>query len=596
MNKQKSLAENYKCLIKKLDIEESVSGRRVNEVIKKTLGAFCKSHKNPAIWCYGKHTKMLMMDFIYEMKNVKIIIDTAEKSAVNNGFHIIMPDQIERYKIDGIIISSYVYKEEIKEKILRDHKETDYLDIYEELALNGMIFRSSYFSASHPCNKYQLINELQIRYSKTADENLRKEFLEKIIKEYIIIKDFLNAIKYLKIIISLEDTKENREFLAQLTVLYETEKRMISEMNPESVLMLCIDGFRRKDLLIGKLPKLWKWIMEHGYFFENAYSSSTSTYESLIPVYGFNNNMKTKYYEREELEKEECSFIKEACRQNRKIYFYTDGARYVNCSDIKYSGISQTATEKIWDFAIDTSQKGRGLFYLHILYESHYSYSNPYTTTTLVAEGSNIMFDFLETKGGKLQTNYGKQQTDALKYIDDILMPFLELIPCRIVLYADHGNILMTETDTLRSIERTKFTCHKDLIEIPLVIKCPELSVQRDKRLISLMELNKMICCLLNDEKYDYTESEYIKIQRSEIYNPDFCYLYKKNGREKELQAFELFIFRDGVQLMIYADGTIEEIMEDGRSVEDKWDRLKCVEEEITVCSKEDIANRTRRE
>ena len=202
------------------------------------------------------------------------------------------------------------------------------------------------------------------------------------------------------------------------------------------------------------------------------------------------------------------------------------------------------------------------------------------------------MFDFLETKGGKLQTNYGKQQTDALKYIDDILMPFLELIPCRIVLYADHGNILMTETDTLRSIERTKFTCHKDLIEIPLVIKCPELSVQRDKRLISLMELNKMICCLLNDEKYDYTESEYIKIQRSEIYNPDFCYLYKKNGREKELQAFELFIFRDGVQLMIYADGTIEEIMEDGRSVEDKWDRLKCVEEEITVCSKEDIANR----
>ena len=47
---------------------------------------------------------------------------------------------------------------------------------------------------------------------------------------------------------------------------------------------------------------------------------------------------------------------------------------------------------------------------------------------------------------------------------------------------------------------------------------------------------------------------------------------------------------------MIYADGTIEEIMEDGRSVEDKWDRLKCVEEEITVCSKEDIANRTRRE
>lgn len=586
MDKQKDLFEKYTELLKILNMEEGISTKKTNEIIKEALGFFCKTHRNPAIWCYGKHTQMLMMDFIYEMKNVKIIIDTVKKESENSGFQIITPDQIEAYGIDGIIISTYVYKEEIKEKIRNNYKDIDYLDIYDQLAFSGIIYKSSYFTVSHPWNRYQVINELQIRCENSSSVAEREDYLKRIVKEYVAIKDFLSAIKYSQ---KTKNTEENSNILEKLQVLYEAEKESVSQICSESTVMLCIDGLRRKDLLAGKLPILSMWIEKQGYFFTNAYSVSTSTYESLMPAYSHNNDMRTKYYEKNELRKEECPFVREACDLNRKIYFYTDVTKFVNCDEIIYSGAIQTATEKIWDLAVSASKKNEELLYLHILYESHYSYLNPYTTTPLVAEGSNIMFDFLESRGGKLQTDYEQQQTDALRYIDDILMPFLERIPCRIVLYADHGNILMKEPDTLQSIERTKYTCHKDLIEIPIVLKCPELTPQKDDRLISLMEINNIVCSLLRHEKYQYSEPEYIKVQRSEIYNPDFCYLYKKNGREKELQAFELFVFRDGVQLMVYADGTVELVSEGKTNNINTDERLKCVEEDISVCDILDI-------
>ena len=70
------------------------------------------------------------------------------------------------------------------------------------------------------------------------------------------------------------------------------------------------------------------------------------------------------------------------------------------------------------------------------------------------------------------------------------------------------------------------------------------------------MTLNDIVIDLMKRQKYVHVEPEYIKIGRSEIYNPDFRYLYSVVGMEQELQAFELFIFKDGERMVVYADGT----------------------------------------
>ena len=109
---------------------------------------------------------------------------------------------------------------------------------------------------------------------------------------------------------------------------------------------------------------------------------------------------------------------------------------------------------------------------------------------------------------------------------------------------------------------------------------------QRDPRLISLMELNTILCSLLEKKPYNYQDVPYIKAQRSRIYNPDFQYLYKKYGKEQELQAFELFIFPDGVQLLIYENGDVKVLSPPKNVPMNLTQRIELILSDITVCNK----------
>lgn len=558
------MKEKYGMLSAKLGIVTQGTSGEVNYIIRNKLHEFVKNCKNPAIWCFGKHTRMLMADFMNELKKVQFIIDNNLKCE-NSGFRIIDENKVVENNIDGIIISSYEYREEIKRVILKKYPQIKYLDIYEELDKKGIFLCSGYFSVQHPYSRYKVLNQLQNR-AKYEDNNEKiAQIYRLIVKEYVVIKDFKTAIIYADKIYKLTNNSDDEKILNLIQEIYQFEKEMMQKISQNNVLMLCIDGLRRQDVLNGKMPRLLKWLREETYFFENAYSTSTSTYESLIPTYSENDDLRTKYYMENQIMVENCRFITEALKQKRKIFFYTDTDRYIECDAIVRKGCSQTVTEKLWDFMMDACDEDNGLFYVHILYESHYSYPNPYTEKPIVADGSNIMFDFLDSKGGKLRTDYLMQQSDALRYLDDVLLPLLTLVNARTVLYADHGNILLSENDNLEKICKTKFTFHKDLIQIPLAIKSPELGSGRSKKLISLMELTSIVSCLMNHTKFDYREKEYIKVLRSAIYNPDFIFLYQKCNYAEGLQAFELFIFPSGYQLAIYSDGNMELFEKDSK-------------------------------
>ena len=169
----------------------------------------------------------------------------------------------------------------------------------------------------------------------------------------------------------------------------------------------------------------------------------------------------------------------------------------------------------------------------------------------------NILFDYLEKNGGKIRTDYSKQQKDSLRYLDDVIVPLISKLPCRIVLYADHGNILIGQEE-LSDIMKTKFTFHEELIQVPFAIKSPEAGVGINDNLISIMELNNVVIGLMNKSKFMFKENEFIKIVRSEIYNPDFRYIYKKADIERGILAFELFVFKEGYKLAVYSDGVAE--------------------------------------
>ena len=575
------LKEKYSEITKMLNIDNQASAEKINLIIKKSLENFTRSCQNPAIWCYGKHTKMLMVDYIYEMKNVKYIIDNNVVAESQSGFCIIRQDEIKERKIDGIIISSFKFRQEIKEILKREFPDIRYLDIYEEMEHEGIQLSFEYFSQTHPYCHYMKINELQRKLQKAMDKSERRDILLELIRECVNMKDFQFALVWVGELRQFGDSAFTEQLQTKIGELYQAELQAAEGISENNVLMVCVDGLRRRDFMESKMPQLYEWSKEKAFLFENAFSMSTSTYESLIPTFSENDDLRTRYYDSATISEKECRFFREAVKQGRTVRFYTDGMQFIDSKYVVVSAKSLTAAEKLWEFVNDAAEEKNGLYYIHFLYESHFSYPNSYTTDKVVADGTSIFFDFMEIAGGKLKTDYVKQQKDALHYMDDLLYPFFKRLKCRMVIFADHGNVLFDKDFKLSDVERTQLSFADELIEIPLIVKSPEYGCGENHQLESLKSLNDIVIQLLQGVKRELAPKKYIKVLRSHIYNPDFQYLYKKCNHEQELMAFELFIFEDGSRIAVYEDGSYEVIS----NKQEIAYYLKIIQDEITVCS-----------
>lgn len=550
------LEEQYERLFETYHFDRPIEARNVNAIIKKSLQDFLKESKKPAIYCNGGHTKMLMSDFMYELKSVKYIVDNYANKTDDNGFKFIRDEELESAEIDAVIVSSFKFKDDIIENLIKNHPGIRYLNLYEKFGEHGINLQSDYYYHNHPYHHYRTINTIQRKIKELTNvHDLKKAYLQ-LIEHYIHIKDFRTAIMHAGSLEKIAASEENERLIVDLQAIYENQKIAISKISENNVLMLCMDGLRYQDLSRQYMPRLSEEFDKTAFVFDNAYSFSTSTYESLIPVYSENDDLRTEYYVHNSIPEDECRFIREAQKQKRRIYFYTDMDTFIDSKDIRYSGVFQTASEKMWNFILDAQEEKDALFYIHILYESHFTFSNPYTEDKLISEGTAMLFDYLPQKGGKLRTDYEKQHRDALRYLDDILSPLLKPLNCRMLVYADHGNLILGQKCNVRDIHETKFTCAEEWIHIPYIIRSPEMVTGRSSRLISLMSLNDIVICLLNQKAYAVPERSFVKIARSELYNPDFRYLYKEIGKEQCLLSFEVFVFESGYKLLVYADGT----------------------------------------
>lgn len=550
------LENQYEKLFNTYQFARPIESQNINSIIRDSLQSFMRQCRKPAIYCNGGHTRMLMADFMCELKNVKYIVDNYMKEHDNCGFRLITDEELEENEIDAVIISSFKFKDDIVERLTKNHPHIKFLNIYDEFAEKGIDLQSDYYYHNHPYHHYHTINTIQRKIDESFDTAELENLYRELITKYLHIKDFRTAIIWAKKLYKIVNIKIYRQLILDLENLYSNEMQAASKIADGNVLMMCIDGLRKQDMHPRYMPKLSDGLCKHAYVFDNAYSFSTSTYESLIPVYSENGDLRTRYYENNFIPKDACRFIKKAEEQNRAIYFYTDMDEFVASEEIRRSGAFQTATEKIWNFLLDALEEGNGLFYIHILYESHFSFSNPYTKNSLISEGTALLFDFLPQKGRKIRTDYVRQHMDSLHYLDDVLTPFLSRLCCRMLLYADHGNLILRRDCKLSEIEEAKLTCAEEWTRIPLVIKSPEMGRGVSYHLMTLMSLNDMVDCLLEKKAYIEPQNEFVKIARSDLYNPNFRYLYKEMKKEKCLQAFEAFVFEEGWKLVIYKDGT----------------------------------------
>lgn len=587
------LKRQYDKLVETYKFERPDDNQIIYQILKSSLSSFVKSCTKVAIYCNGGHTKMLMSDFAFELKGVNCVIDNYVNVSEESGFLVIKDEEMEQYGIDGVIISSYKFRNSIIESLKEKHPFIKYLDIYDEFNKEGIYLRSDYYYYNHPYQHYQCINALQgIVKNPVKTYELEQTYFA-LINRYIYIKDFRSAISYAKKLADIFPGDKYIQLVADLEVIYRAEQEAMARINEDNILMFCFDGLRKQDMNEAYMPKLTKIFQEKAFVFDNAYSFSTSTFESLMPVYSRNDDMRTVCYSRNYITEAKCPFLKEAKRQKRHIYFYTDAEHYVKGDGVTYSGVCQTVTEKIWGFILDAVDEKNGFYYIHETYESHFSFANPYTEGRLVSEGAAMLFDFLPQKGGKLRTDYENQHLDALRYLDDVVSPFFSVARCRMLVFADHGNLILNENCKIDEVKKSKLIYDEEWIRIPYILYSPDMGQGRCKELMSLMSLNDVLLSLLKKKPYNIPQTFYVKIARTELYNPNFRYLYEKMGQERCLLAFEGFIFADGYKLIIYSDGFMELLLAETDEIiqDDKlaWKYFEKVKDNVTVCKLESV-------
>lgn len=586
------LEKKYNDVLTKYDFYTRENIGKIDIEIKKIISEFLEDTKNPAIYCNGGHTRMLMSDFVKELKKVKIIIDNYLEHNNSGGYIYIKEEDIKEYQIDAIIISSFKYRKEIFKVVNEKYKNIKILDIYEELEKKGVILKADYYYFNHPYHKYHKINSIQNEIIKYKEKKsvVEKAYI-KLISCYLDIKDFKTAIDKIRELCFISDNKLYKELLKDVEDLYRMELAAFENIPEDHVLMLCMDGLRNMDLKA--MNKLYEHLKNTSCYFDNAYSCSTSTFESLVPAYSGKDDMRTHYYEKNSVNENECKFLQLAIKQNRRVHVYGDVFHYIDGDKVEHEDIYQTITEKIWSFTLDAIDEEKGLYYIHELYESHFSFSNPYTKGELISEGTAMIFDFLPYKGGELRTDYKRQHDDSLRYLDDILFPFVRRINVSLVLYADHGNLILEKNSHINDIDDLDFTCSENWVKIPIVIRSKYQSIKKDKTLISLIDIDNIINKLLTNKNYTPHNKKYIKIMRSELYNPDFIFLFKYINKSKYLLAFEAFIFDCGYKLVIFSDGFTElyrlpeEVKVENTDVIDKL--INIVKKDISVCDLKSI-------
>lgn len=578
----------YEDLLQKHNLEIEDSYQNISTVMRDVLVEFMDTHDRVAIYCYGAHTKALMADYIYELRNIVCIIDNGDVDAESQGYVIIKDEEIESMEIDGIIISTYMYKEEIKQSLQTNHNGVDFLDLYDATRERGIPMKSEFFKGRTPRQRYYEINQMYQKLNQGTDV---LETLFQLLKKYIEIKDFRLAALAAEALYKSSGDQEYRSLQEDLEKLYQKSLDVLKK-GEDAVFLLCVDGLKAKEFSEkGRLHKTYSAVRKKATIFTQAYSYSTSTFESLVPVFSENYDQRSEGYLKDStVPLEECRFAKFAREHGRNIYVYGGGIRYIEDPAIKYIEHPQTITQMFWSFVNDLEQDGTGLFYMQPVSESHFTFSSPYyARKDMECEDISLFYDYLNAKGDCRQIKYSEQYDAAFKYVDDTLAPILGTIVCKTALFADHGGYDYEEIECnkLEDLDPNRLTASEELTRIPIAIISSKEGGENHS-IISLSELNNIAVSMMKGEKFNYHEKRYIKIGRTAVYNPDYKYIFNHIFHsEHRLCAFEGFIFEDGYKLLVFSDGTkelyttAEDVMVKDEELTEKF--YKLIERQLTI-------------
>lgn len=534
--------DRYLKIVKKYLKDKFVDNNiaEVMEIIKKSIIQIDNNkYKNCAIWGAGQHTDNFMKYFSTNLKKVSFIIENNLQLAKEKfkALKVIAPEEINSNNIDCILISSYASRKEITKSIEKFDKNIKIIDIYENLQEKGINLNLPFYILS---DGYIKINEY-LQKLKECKENVENGFiLENLLLEYIKLRDFKNIFKTINYYQKLEITENDKfndlfndleEMLMDLKNILKTKKNNTS--------LLFIDALRYKD--VNDNMKYIKKISENNVKFTNVFSTSITTYESMISCLSGKMPYYNQNYKRQSIEEYESIFIKKALSKNYNINFYVLGSdKFINSDNINYKDGGIYCSKTLWNYVCDMAvSDNKNISLLYFLQESHAPHMGGNYIENF--EIHNTPFTSGDCNFKQTRDQYVNQYKKSLQYLDEQLEFYLNFLSDDndFIIFSDHGQIIEDATTNLNYLD-TILGWHDDRFKVNLIIKSNKFKRQKIKKIFSLIDLNDLLCGII-DGKLNVKYRDYIKMQFSSTNNKIIREKFSSQGKDDYINGFEIY-------------------------------------------------------
>lgn len=404
-------------------------------------------------------------------------------------------EQIKDMNIDYIIIGSYAYRENFIKNLSTLGYQGQVVDLYS--------YMSDYMEVHS--SDYQRAYQARQAYLKAGDGN-KTHTLQKLIKEYLLLKDFHYSFQYIDIYIEnkYSDYKQYMQLKDDIKLLLKEIRAYLSERNKRDIFINWVDALSYYD--VKQFPFLQKKAQE-GVCFNNTYTVMPWTTETTKTILFGEYPIEGKLFLRNEftvdrvrllklLEEHGYKFVYCGMPKFAKMFDETVSAP-VGCFENKYFGSMQ----KQWDaLAVLCESDSPVCVLIHTLRETH----EPF----ICGEGSTLEW-FYSTEKDWDKRKCREQAEAAGIYINTQLEFYEKLYPDDAVkIYmSDHGRVGNSPMDEKK-------------IHTMLMIAGKGIEPASVDGMFSMVQFPELIKVLLEEKhNWDTLESEYVIIENLDAYS-----------------------------------------------------------------------------
>lgn len=436
------------------------------------------------------HTKYLKIDYCFD----KTIRNYRYKKLISNT-EVYPVEHILNTEVDYIVLGSYEYRKVFSENLDKLGYKGKVVDLFG--------FMEDYMN-DHFAD-YKKVYEIRQAYLN-ADYIEKAGLLQKLIKSYILLKDFINAFRCIDIYIArfYPDSKLYVSLKRELQQLLQDVKDCILKRREKDIIINWIDALSYYD--IPDFPFLKKKT-EEGICFENAYTVMPWTTETTKIILSGEYPIEGKLFLRGNLSKDNMELLSvlddnryefRYCGMPRfaKLFEKTDAA-YVHFFENKFSGSMQ----KQWD-ALDVLCRTEApvCALIHTLRETH----EPF----ICGDGDTLQW-FGSSKTDWQKKNCRRQAECSGKYIDrqlEFYEKFYGENSVKIYM-SDHGRVGNSPMDDNK-------------IHIMFSISGRNMEPMTVKSMFSLVKFPELIKKIILDESdWESLTENYVLIENLDAYN-----------------------------------------------------------------------------